>query len=116
MKYNLEGKIFRSTLNSENGDVTSDTLFHYHQDGNVVSAEHEGGSILKGHLLGKILDNGEIDARYHHIQFDGTIMTGKCLSTPQKLPDGTLKFKEQWQWLSGDMSSGYSEIEEVGNL
>jgi hypothetical protein len=40
-------------------------------------------------------------------------MLGKCLSTPQRLPDGRLRFSEQWQWLSGDMSSGSSEIEEV---
>ena len=40
-------------------------------------------------------------------------MLGKCLSTPELLSDGRLKFKEAWQWLSGDMSSGYSEIVEV---
>ena len=32
------------------------------------------------------------------------------------LQDGRLKFKEYWQWLSGDMSSGYSEIIEIDNV
>jgi hypothetical protein len=40
-------------------------------------------------------------------------MLGKCLSTPENLPDGRLKFRESWHWLSGDMSQGQSEIEEI---
>jgi len=44
------------------------------------------------------------------------IMLGKCLSTPELLPDGALKLKEQWQWLSGDKSSGYSELEEIDSV
>ena len=40
-------------------------------------------------------------------------MLGTCISTPGRLPDGRLRFKEEWQWLSGDLSSGYSESEEV---
>ena len=116
MKYNLEGKIFQSISNTDNGEVSSDTLFHYHQDGEIVTAEYSGGSIVKGHLIAKVLDTGQMDMRYHHVNTDGQIMLGKCLSTPELLPDGGLKFKEQWQWLSGDKSSGYSEIEEIDSV
>ncbi len=42
-------------------------------------------------------------------------MLGKCISTPEVLPDGRIKFHEKWQWLSGDMSSGHSAIEELKN-
>ncbi len=38
MKYNLEGKNFHSIENTENGEVNSDTLFHYHQSGEIISA------------------------------------------------------------------------------
>ena len=44
MKYNLEGKIFRSIANTKNGDV--------------VSAEYEGGAIFEGHLLAKVMSDG----------------------------------------------------------
>ncbi len=113
MDYNLEGKVFASIQNTEGGEVDDETLFYYHQDGDVVWADYEGGSIVKGHLIATVLDNGKLDMRYHHLNNDGKIMIGKCLSTPEILPDGRLKFREEWQWLSGDQSTGYSEIIEV---
>lgn len=110
MNYNLEGKIFRSVKNSDNGDVGEDTIFYYHQNGDVVSAEYSGGVIVIGHLVAKVLPGGLLDMRYHHINCDGEILIGKCLSTPEITGDNKLLFKEHWQWLTGDMSSGYSEI------
>ena len=116
MTYNLEGKIFRSATNTENGEAGAETLFYYRQAGKIVSAEYRGGAIIAGHLIAQVLENGQLDMRYHHLNNKGELMLGKCLSTPVVLPDGRLKFKESWQWLSGDMSAGYSEIEEVKDL
>ena len=113
MGYDLEGKVFRSVTNTANGEVGTETLFYYHQDGNLVWADYHGGSIVRGHLIAQVLENGLLDMRYHHLNTSGEFALGKCLSTPEVLPDGRLKFKESWQWLSGNMSAGYSEIEEV---
>jgi len=115
VKYDLDGKIFRSITNTENGEAGVDTLFYYHQKDNVVSAEYYGGKIVCGHLIAQVLSSGQLDMRYHQLNNKGEFMIGKCLSTPEVLHDGRLKFKETWQWLSGDMSAGYSEIEEVIN-
>ncbi len=116
MKYDLDGKVFRSVKNTENGDVGAETLFHYRQAGAVVSANYRGGSIISGQLLGKVLDDGTLDIRYHHLNSKGEFMLGKCMSAPELLPDGRMKFRESWQWLSGDMSSGQSEIEEIKDV
>jgi len=113
MKYNLDGKIFCSTSNSTNGEVGAETRFFYQHKGDVVSAEYSGGSIISGHLIAKLLPNGQLDMRYHHLNDKGELMLGKCLSSPTLLPDGKLQFTENWQWLSGDMSSGVSTIVEV---
>lgn len=112
MQYNLEGKIFRSVKNTENGEVGADTVFNYHQNKNTVWAEYEGGDIVKGHLVTNALPSGQLDMRYHHINRRGEIMIGKCLSTPLLMSNGKIRFKEEWQWLSGDRSSGNSEIME----
>ena len=112
-QYSLEGKVFRSVSNTGNGDVGADTVFHYRQAGEIVTADYSGGGIVVGHLIATVLDDGQLDMRYHHLNDKGELMLGTCLSTPDRLPDGRLRFKEKWQWLSGDMSSGYSEIEEV---
>ncbi len=116
MQFNLEGKIFASIDNSGNSEIGEETIFLYHQDGNIAWAEYEGGSILKGHLIANILNDSKLDMRYHHITVRGELCFGKCISTPEILPDGRLKFKEQWQLLSGDNLSGYSEIIEVDSL
>jgi hypothetical protein len=113
MDYNLNGKTFRSVANSANGEVGSETRFRYYQSGDVVTATYSGGEIVSGHLIAKVLANGQLDMRYHHLNRSGEFMLGKCLSTPRFLADGRLAFREEWQWLSGDMSSGRSEIEEV---
>jgi hypothetical protein len=113
MKYDLEGKVFRSIANSANGEVSAATVFHYRQQGDIVTAIYSGGGILHGQLLARVLPSGQLDMRYHHLNASGQFMLGKCLSTPELLPDGRLKFKEAWQWLSGDRSAGKSEIEEV---
>ena len=113
MKFDLEGKIFKSISNTTNGEVNDETLFHYHQNGNTVWADYKGGKITKGHLIAKVLKDGKLDMRYHHINTMGELMVGKCISTPEIDPEGKLKFNENWQWLSGDNSSGYSEIIEV---
>lgn len=113
MKFDLHGKTFRSVSNTDNGEVSSETLFHYCQKDNVVTADYAGGSIVEGHLIGRMLPNGALDIRYHHLNDKGELMLGKCTSTPELLPDGRIKLCERWQWLSGDQSEGYSEVEEV---
>lgn len=113
MQWNLDGKKFRSVSNSGTGEVDSQTTFHYRQSGDVVTATYAGGSIVDGHVIAKALANGQLDMRYHHINTSGELMLGKCLSTPRLLPDGRIRISEEWQWLSGDMSSGRSEIEEI---
>jgi hypothetical protein len=113
MTYDLDGKIFRSLTNSGNGEVTSDTRFHYRQAGDLVSATYAGGAIVEGHLIAKVRPDGALDMRYHHVNVRGELMVGMCLSTPEHLADGRLRFHEEWQWLSGDRSSGRSVIEEV---
>jgi hypothetical protein len=96
MKFNLEGKLFHSVSNSENGDVNAETLFHYHQDREIISADNYGGNIIKGHLIGKKLDNGQLDFYYHHVNTHHQLMICKCLSTPEVLEDGRLRFMEKW--------------------
>ena len=78
-----------------------------------MTADYHGGGIVAGHLIARVLEDGRLDMRYHHLNDKGEFMLGTCLSTPERLADGRLRFKESWQWLSGDRSAGYSEIEEV---
>ncbi|WP_374755995.1 n-acetylglutamate synthase [Fibrisoma montanum] len=111
-----DNKRFRSVVNTENGEVGAETVFHYHQDGNIVWADYAGGSIVKGFLLATVQPDGSLDMRYQHVNQAGDLMTGRCHSTPEPLADGRLRLHERWQWTSGDQSSGESIVEEFTEI
>jgi hypothetical protein len=109
---NYNDKIFRPVSNSENGETSNETLFHYKQIGNRLNAEYSGGKIKYGHLIGIVDENGNIEMRYHQINDKDELMTGICHSIPEILQNGKIRLHENWKWTSGDKSKGTSIIEE----
>lgn len=109
---NYNNKTFRPISNTENGETSKDTIFHYQQEGNILTSEYKGGKIKKGHLVGLVDEKGGIDMRYHQINTDGELMTGICQSTPELLENGKIRLHEVWAWTSGDFSKGTSILEE----
>lgn len=110
---NYNNKSFRPVSNTENGETSEETVFHYKQNGNILTSEYSGGKIIHGHLIGLVDKDGNIDMRYHQINNQGEIMTGICRSKPEVLPNGKIRLHETWQWTSADLSKGESVIEEV---
>ncbi|MBC9796580.1 n-acetylglutamate synthase [Sinomicrobium weinanense] len=113
MKINYDNKVFRPVSNTENGETSSETIFRYKQKGRVLTSKYKGGRIATGHLLGIVSPDGIIDMCYHQVNTNGELMTGKCRSVPEILPDGRIRLHETWQWTSGDQSKGKSVIEEI---
>jgi len=112
-RINYDKRIFKSVANSETGEVSSETRFYYHQKNDLVWAEYEGGEIVFGQLIAKVLENDALEMRYQHLNKSGELMTGKCVSTPEILENSKIRLHEKWQWTCGDFSSGESIIEEV---
>lgn len=110
---NYNGRKFISIENTDNGEVSSQTLFEYRQDGNIISASYSGGEIVKGTLIGLVREDGLLEFRYNHINTKNEIRGGKCISTPEILPDGRIKLYEKWKWLDTEEAEGSSIIEEV---
>ncbi|CAG5005248.1 hypothetical protein DYBT9275_03547 [Dyadobacter sp. CECT 9275] len=106
-------KVFRAISNSDNGEVDSETLFHYQQEGNILTCTYAGNRILYGHLIATVSPHGELDMRYHQVNNAGEITTGICRSKPEILVSGKIRLHEKWQWTSGDLSAGESVLEEV---
>ena len=113
MTINYHNKVFQSLSNSGSGEVDRETRFHYRQEGHTVTATYSGGGIQYGQLIALANDDGVLDMRYQHVNSDGQLMTGQCISTPEILENGKLRLHEEWTWTSGDRSSGTSVIEEV---
>lgn len=110
---NYDNKKFASVKNYETGEVTGETVFHYHQSQGLVWAEYSGGEIVFGSLIARVYESGNLDLRYQHLNKKGELMTGICFSTPEILEDGRIRLHEKWQWTSGDLSEGNSIIEEI---
>ncbi|MFP5284731.1 MAG: n-acetylglutamate synthase [Thermoanaerobaculia bacterium] len=112
-RIDYEGRRFRSVRNSSTGEVGAETVFEYHQRGDVVWATYEGGDIRFGTLIARVEGDGTLDMGYQHVNAGGELRTGVCRSTPEILPDGRVRLHERWQWTSGDRSRGESVVEEV---
>ena len=96
---NLEGRRFRDVTDDHAGDVGADTIFDYHQDGDIVWARYVGGSIRLGFLVGT-RHSDTLSFRYCHLTVDGQTASGHCTSTITELPDGRLGCLERWKWES----------------
>lgn len=110
---NYHGKSFRPVQNSENGETSTETVFHYIQKGKILTSNYSGGKIQLGHLMGLVDEKGRIDMRYHQVNTNNELMTGTCQSVPELLPNGKIRLHETWQWTSGDFSRGSSILEEI---
>lgn len=110
---NYNNKKFRPISNTENGETSNETLFHYKQVDNILTAEYAGGKIRYGHLIGLVDKAGNIKMRYHQVNDKDELMTGICISKPEILANGKIRLHENWEWTSGDLSKGTSIIEEL---
>lgn len=110
---NFNNRTFRPISSSENSEISSDIVFVYKQEGNILTSSYKGGNILEGHLIGLVSDNGAINMRYHQINRNGELMTGICNSKPRIDSNGKIKLYESWEWTSGDKSKGTSILEEI---
>lgn len=109
---NYDGRIFVPQSNTENGEVGGKTTFCYFQEKDLLWAEYSGGDVLKGHMIGIVGENGELDFHYQHLNKDRQIRIGKCHSVPEIMENGKIALQEKWQWLNGDLSSGESVVVE----
>lgn len=109
---NLNGKKFGLESTSINGEVSMQTVFYYGQKNKTIWADYSGGEVVKGTLIGKIIDN-HLEFVYQHINTKSELMTGTCKSYPEYTKEGKIRLKEIWQWTCKDNSRGQSALIEI---
>ena len=109
--FDLNNKIFTALENTKNGEVSGETRFHYHQQEKMIWAEYGGGEILKGFLIGKWINDSQIEFTYQHLNQALENRLGRCRTT-FSLENGKLIGREQWQWLD-TLDQGNSLIQEM---
>ena len=111
--WSYHGKEFRSISNTQAGEVSDETIFHYEQKGIVISARYYGGNIREGNILGTVESDGTIRMSYQHWNKENEFRAGVCTSTPERLPNGKIRLHESWEWTNGIQGRGESIIEEI---
>ncbi|WP_425524850.1 n-acetylglutamate synthase [Bacillus atrophaeus] len=110
---NYDGRIFIGVHVSEDGEVSGETVFHYKQDGIILSGTYAGGGIISGVLVGTVKKDDTLYFRYHHVNAGGKLESGECVSSPQVGEDGRVRLHEEWQMMDGQKSKGSSVVEEI---
>lgn len=113
MHIDFHKRRFSGVTNSPNGQVSGDTIFQYEQYGQQINGTYQGGSILRGHLLGILREDGRLEFVYHHEDTTGNLRSGHCISIPEILPDGRIRLYERWKWDYGGEGEGESVVEEI---
>ncbi len=110
---NYNNKRFKPLSSSSNSETSEETIFEYKQEGKILTSSYRGGRVRKGHLIGLVDSQGNIEMRYHQVNDRGELMTGICSSKPELMKNGKLRLHETWEWTSGDKSKGTSILEEI---
>jgi hypothetical protein len=112
MRFNLEGKTFRVVRNDGSGaDVTLETRFHFHQQGNIVHADYSGGRVKLGKLLGLLQGN---TMRHHYLQINhrDEFHGGHGDDEIRLTPEGKIQLIDKWNWETKE-GSGICILEEL---
>ena len=93
------------------GEANAETTFEYHEQGDLIWARYEGGTVRLGYLVG-IREGSQLEFRYSHVNMSGETANGRCSTTVSLLPDGRIRLEEDWEWESKP-GAGTSTVEEV---
>jgi hypothetical protein len=106
---NLTGLAFKAVANSSNGSLNTQTVMHFTSDAPVIVGNYSGGTIVTGHVLAKRLSDSEIEMLYQGATTSGQVQAGKAHARFHADAQGRMAMHLEWQWLTGDRSSGESE-------
>jgi hypothetical protein len=85
----------------------------YRQDGDLLWGEFLGGHARRGVLTGTAASDGKLEFAYCMVLDTGEVISGRCASVPEVLPDGRIKLHELWERYGPHASTGVSQIEEI---
>jgi len=85
----------------------------YHQQGDLVWADFDGGEVRRGSVVGTCDDGGVLRLSYCMVLRAGSIISGRSTSTPQRLADGRIRLTERWERYGPDAATGVSYLEQV---
>lgn len=105
--FNFNNKTFTLVENSAEGSATSKTIFKYKQEGNLVTADYQGGGIKYGKIVAKLEDD-ILHMLYQCLTDEDELKAGKAIAQVS-LNEKKIKLKLNWEWLGDNPQKGVSE-------
>jgi hypothetical protein len=107
----LHGVRMRVISTAECGEVNTETLFEFTQDGSIVYARYTGGRVRLGYLVGTISAE-RFQFRYAQVDNSGRLDGGYSMCEIGRMPDGRIQMAEHFKWDSRE-GSGTNLYEEI---
>ena len=95
--------------NSENGSLNTETEMRFTSDEGIVVGDYSGGTIVAGHVLGKHFGESEMEMLYQGATTSGEVEAERAHARFEPDNEDRMRMYLDWQWLTGDRSSGRSE-------
>ncbi len=99
----LDGIRMHVVSTGEGGEVNTETLFEFTQNGSVVSAHYAGGKVRLGYLVGTMSAEG-LRFRYAQVDNAGRLDGGYSTCEIRRTAEGKLQLAEHFQWDSREGS------------
>jgi len=108
----LDGIRMRVVSTAEGGEVNTETLFEFTQDGSIVSARYAGGKVRLGYLVGTMSVEG-LRFRYAQVDNSGRLDGGHSVCDIGRTAEGRIRLAEHFTWDSrvGSGTNIYEEID-----
>lgn len=110
--FDFNNKKFALIQNSENGQVNTETIFEYKQNGNLVTADYFGGTIKYGKIIAD-LQGDKLSMLYQCITTENELKAGKAIAQISVSENEKIKLKLNWEWLNNGNDKGTSEYVEI---
>jgi hypothetical protein len=110
--FDFNNKKFALIQNSENGQVNTETIFEYKQNGNLVTADYFGGTIKYGKIIAD-LQGDKLSMLYQCITTDDELKAGKAIAQISVSENEKIKLILNWEWLNNGSDKGTSEYVEI---
>ena len=101
------------TTDNEHGLSSNETIFHYYQNGDVITGTYKGGAIVEGFIVGKQTGEFTIELLFQCITNERELKVGASKGIISESSSGKLKLNFDWNWLNGDLSGGKSQYMEI---
>jgi len=106
----LTSKTFQ-LIENQDGLASSSTRMIFNSSNAPYEATYSGPNVSNGHVL--VFKNDTLDMVYHALTHEGKLVAGKAVVELTIEEPETLKMQLNWQWLTGDLTSGISRWIEI---